>query len=69
MQVVTDNETNNVAAANLLKEKRPRVFWTGCAARTMDLMLEGISKLHGFAKVIEQAKAVTIFAYAHHTTL
>ncbi|CAN7012319.1 unnamed protein product [Brassica oleracea var. botrytis] len=32
-------------------------------------MLEGISKLSGFAKVIEQAKAVTIFVYAHHTTL
>ncbi|XP_013669321.1 uncharacterized protein LOC106373734 [Brassica napus] len=69
VQVVTDNATNKVAAANLLKEKRPRVFWTGCAAHTMDLMLEGISKLHGFAKVIEQAKAVTIFVYAHHTTL
>ncbi|CAN7057041.1 unnamed protein product [Brassica oleracea var. botrytis] len=69
VQVVTDNATNNVAAAKLLKEKRPRVFWTGCAAHTMDLMLEGISKLPGFAKVIEQAKAITIFVYAHHTTL
>ena len=69
VQVVTDNATNNVAAAKLLKEKRPRVFWTGCASHTMDLMLEGISKLPGFAKVIEQAKAVTIFVYAHHTTL
>lgn len=68
VQVVTDNATNNVAAAKLLKEKRPRVFWTG-SAHTMDLMLEGISKLPGFAKVIEQAKAVTIFVYAHHTTL
>ena len=35
----------------------------------MDLMLEGISKLPGFANVIEQAKVVTIFVYAHHTTL
>ncbi|XP_056850759.1 uncharacterized protein LOC130500076 [Raphanus sativus] len=69
MQVVTDNATNNVAAARLLKEKRPRIFWTGCAAHTVDLMLEGISKLAGFAKVIEQAKKFTIFVYAHHTTL
>ncbi|KAJ0242554.1 hypothetical protein HA466_0205140 [Hirschfeldia incana] len=45
VQVVTDNATNNVAAARLLKEKRPRIFWTGCAALTVDLMLEGISKL------------------------
>uniref|UniRef100_A0A0D3B9M5 DUF659 domain-containing protein n=1 Tax=Brassica oleracea var. oleracea TaxID=109376 RepID=A0A0D3B9M5_BRAOL len=42
---------------------------TGCAAHSMDLMLEGISKLPGFANVIEQAKVVTIFVYAHHTTL
>lgn len=40
-------------AARLLKEKRPKIFWTGCAARTVDLMLEGIPKLSGFPKVIE----------------
>ncbi|CAN7105975.1 unnamed protein product [Brassica rapa subsp. narinosa] len=69
VQVVTDNATNNVAAAKMLKEKRPRIFWTGCAAHTLDLMLEGISKLQYFSKIIDQAKAVTIFAYAHHKTL
>ncbi|KAL1207419.1 hypothetical protein V5N11_007013 [Cardamine amara subsp. amara] len=69
VQVVTDNATNNVAAAKILKQKRPRIFWTGCAAHTLDLMLEGISKLPGFAKIIDQAKAVTIFVYAHHKTL
>ncbi|ESQ30701.1 hypothetical protein EUTSA_v10012177mg, partial [Eutrema salsugineum] len=69
VQVVTDNATNNVAAAKLLKEKRPSIFWTGCAAHTLDLMLEGISKLQHFAKVIDQAKAVTVYVYAHHKTL
>lgn len=69
VQVVTDNATNNVAAAKLLKQKRPSIFWSGCAARTVDLMLEGISKLPGFAKIIDQAKALTIFVYAHHRTL
>ncbi|XP_056865143.1 uncharacterized protein LOC108836353 isoform X2 [Raphanus sativus] len=69
VQVVTDNATNNVAAAKMLKQKRPRIFWTGCAAHTVDLMLEGISKLSGFARIIDQAKALTIFIYAHHKTL
>ncbi|XP_056850680.1 uncharacterized protein LOC108824656 [Raphanus sativus] len=69
VQVVTDNATNNVAAAKMLKQKRPNIFWTGCAAHTIDLMLEGISKLPGIAKIIDQAKAVTIFIYAHHKTL
>uniref|UniRef100_A0A1J3FQ98 DUF659 domain-containing protein n=1 Tax=Noccaea caerulescens TaxID=107243 RepID=A0A1J3FQ98_NOCCA len=67
--VVTDNATNNVAAAKLLKQKKPSIFWSGCAAHTVDLMLEGISKLPGFAKIIDQAKALTIFVYAHHKTL
>ncbi|CAG7905184.1 unnamed protein product, partial [Brassica rapa] len=69
VQVVTDNATNNVAAAKMLKEKRPRIFRTGCAAYTLDLMLEGISKLQYFSKIIDQAKAVTIIVYAHHKTL
>ncbi|CAF1839805.1 BnaC04g19660D [Brassica napus] len=69
VQVVTNNATNNVAAAKMLKEKRPKIFWTGCTAHTLDLMLEGISKLQYFSKIIEQAKAVTIFVYAHHKTL
>ncbi|XP_048603767.1 uncharacterized protein LOC106378015 [Brassica napus] len=69
VKVVTDNATNNVAAAKMLKQKRPNIFWTGCAAHTIDLMLEGISKLPGIAKIIDQAKAVTIIIYAHHTTL
>ncbi|VVB10246.1 unnamed protein product [Arabis nemorensis] len=69
VQVVTDNATNNVAAAKLLKKKRPNIFWTGCAAHTLDLMLEGVSKLPWFAKVINQAKSLTIFIYAHHKTL
>ena len=69
VQVVTDNALNNVAASKMLKEKRPNIFWTGCAAHTIDLMLEAISKLPKFAKIIDQAKALTIFIYAHHKTL
>ncbi|KAI8535117.1 hypothetical protein RHMOL_Rhmol10G0150200 [Rhododendron molle] len=42
VQVVTDNASNNVAAADLLKIKRPNIFWTSCAAHTINLMLEGI---------------------------
>ncbi|CAH9140124.1 unnamed protein product [Cuscuta epithymum] len=69
VQIVTDNATNNVLAAKYLKEKRPNIFWSGCAAHTIDLMLEGISKLPKFKKVIDQAKTLTIYIYAHHKTL
>ncbi|KAL6493760.1 hypothetical protein OROGR_032095 [Orobanche gracilis] len=42
IQVVTDNATNNMAAAKLLKLKRPNIFWTSCATHTLNLILEGI---------------------------
>ncbi|KAL1198481.1 hypothetical protein V5N11_022662 [Cardamine amara subsp. amara] len=45
VQVVTDNAPNNMAAARLLKEKIPSIFWTSCAAHTNNLILESIAKL------------------------
>ncbi|GFZ18507.1 HAT transposon superfamily protein [Actinidia rufa] len=69
IQVVTDNASNNMATATLLKEKRPNIFWTSCAAHTLNLMLEEIGKQPRFKGVIEKAKAFTIFIYAHHKTL
>ncbi|GJZ08524.1 uncharacterized protein Tco_0542807, partial [Tanacetum coccineum] len=40
VQVVTDNASNNMGAAKLLHEKRPKIFWTSCATHTINLMLE-----------------------------
>jgi hypothetical protein len=45
VQVVTDNASVNIAAASLLAAKRPSIFWNGCAAHRLDLMLEDIGKL------------------------
>ncbi|XP_058184290.1 uncharacterized protein LOC131301839 [Rhododendron vialii] len=69
VQVVTDNASNNMAAADLLKIKRPNIFWTSCDTHTINLMLEGIGKQSKFKATIDKAKAFTIFVYAHHNTL
>ncbi|XP_019158581.1 PREDICTED: uncharacterized protein LOC109155351 [Ipomoea nil] len=69
VQVVTDNASNNMGASKLLKEKRPTIFWTSCATHTINLMLQSIGNLPRYKKVLDQAKALTIFIYAHHTTL
>lgn len=69
IQVVTDNASNNMGAAKLLKVKRPSMFWTSCATHSINLALEGIAKLPRFKKILDQAKALTIFIYAHHRTL
>ncbi|XP_008670893.2 uncharacterized protein [Zea mays] len=69
VQVVTDNASNNMAAKDLLYVKRPNLFWTSCATHTINLMLEGIGKMKRFKNVIDSAKGLTIFIYAHHSTL
>ncbi|CAD6340354.1 unnamed protein product [Miscanthus lutarioriparius] len=64
-----DNASNNMGAKRLLEEKRPHIFWTSCAAHTINLMLQGIGNLTRFKKVVDQAKAFTIFVYGHTRTL
>lgn len=68
VQVVIDNASNNMAAAKLLELRRPNIFWTSCATHTLNL-LEGISKLPSFKRVINKAKSFIIFIYAYHETL
>jgi hypothetical protein len=69
VQVVTDNASNNMGAKKLLYVKRPQIFWTSCGSHTINLMLQGIGRLPRFKKVLEQAKAFTIFVYGHTRTL
>nr|XP_048336961.1 uncharacterized protein LOC125424192 [Ziziphus jujuba var. spinosa] len=69
VQIVTDNASNNMATANLLALEWSNIFWISCASHTINLMLEGISKLPSFKGVIDKAKSFTIFIYAHHKTL
>lgn len=69
VQVVTDNASVNTTAASLLTAKRPSIFWNGCAAHCLDLMLEDIGKLGPVEETIANARQVTIFLYAHTRVL
>jgi hypothetical protein len=69
VQVVTDNARPNEMASKLLAGKRPNIFWTGCAAHCIDLMLEDIGKIPSVQQTIADARAVTIFLYAHTRVL
>ena len=42
VQVVTDNARANEAAASYLRAKRPSIYWNGCTAHYINLMLEDI---------------------------
>lgn len=68
IQVVTDNAAANLAAANMLKVKRPSIFWSSCAAHCIDLMLEKISKDARIKEALHKAKELTNFIYGHHST-
>jgi len=69
VQVVTDNARVNETASSLLRAKRPSIFWNGCAAHCLDLMLEDIGKLPSVDQTITKAKSLTVFLYAHTRVL
>ena len=69
VQVVIDNASVNTTAASLLTAKRPSIFWNGCAAHCIDLMLEDIGKLGPVEQTITNVRHVTVFLYAHTRVL
>nr|XP_011459697.1 PREDICTED: uncharacterized protein LOC101298389 [Fragaria vesca subsp. vesca] len=69
VQVVTDNVSNNMAAGDLSKLKRPTIFWTSCATHTINLMLQGISTQPKFKNVIDKSQRVSPSTFMHITRL
>lgn len=61
VQVVTNIAQPNLTLVNLLREKRPWIYWTECAAHCIELMLEDIASLPDVSKIIATAKVITIF--------
>ncbi|XP_031496371.1 uncharacterized protein LOC116261699 isoform X2 [Nymphaea colorata] len=71
VQVITDNDVSYKAACLKLKdiEGFQHIFWTPCAARCLDLMLEDISQTRLHKQVLKKAKAITTFIYGYAWTL
>ncbi|KAF7150398.1 hypothetical protein RHSIM_Rhsim02G0002400 [Rhododendron simsii] len=44
VQVVTDNAANCKAAGGIIQRKHPHVFWSGCLAHTLNLLMKDIAK-------------------------
>ncbi|KAK7267601.1 hypothetical protein RIF29_20279 [Crotalaria pallida] len=65
VQVVTDGASNFVLAGQKLEEKRPKLFWSPCAAHCLDLILEDIGQLPVFHDTIAKAKKITNYIYRH----
>ncbi|CAD6342359.1 unnamed protein product [Miscanthus lutarioriparius] len=52
-----------------LPRKRPNIFWTQCAASSIDLMLEDIGHICLIKKTIAKARSLTAFIYAQTNLL
>ncbi|XP_038980983.1 uncharacterized protein LOC103704145 [Phoenix dactylifera] len=69
VQVITNNAESHVVAGKRMTETFPTLFWTPCASRCIDAMLEDIGKLEAINEVIENAKTITGFIYNHAIVL
>lgn len=65
LQVVTNSEERYVVAGKRLSDTFPTVFWTPCAARCIDLMLEDFRELEWINTILEQARSISRFIYNH----
>ncbi|KAF6167155.1 hypothetical protein GIB67_029793 [Kingdonia uniflora] len=63
VQVITENSTSYKSAGKMLEEKRRKLFWTPCAAYSIDRMLEDFMKIRWVAECIDKGKKVTKFIY------
>ena len=69
VQIVTDNASNNMAAANTLALTHPNIFWTCCAAHTINLMLADIGKIKNIRSAIMMGRSVSVYIYSHTKSL
>ena len=69
VQIITDNASNNMSAAKTLLLKRPNIYWTPCAAHTINLMLGDIGKIKPIRSAILMGRSVTVYIYNHTKSL
>ena len=58
-----------LGAVDKVIETYPHIYKQGCAAHTLDLLLEDWAKIPQFKDLIAKAKRVCLFVRNHHVTL
>jgi hypothetical protein len=67
VQVIADIPLEMAAAK--MSRKRPNIFWTPCAARSIDMMLEDIGQICLIKETVAKARSLTAFIYAQTNLL
>ncbi|MCL7043806.1 hypothetical protein MKW94_016597 [Papaver nudicaule] len=65
VQMVTDNASNYALAGKMLQEQFPNMYWTPCAAHSINLILKDFGELAHIKDVVKKASEVTKFIYNH----
>ncbi|XP_015876831.2 uncharacterized protein LOC107413406 isoform X2 [Ziziphus jujuba] len=69
LQVITSNDEQYIVAGRRLTETFPNLYWSPCAARCIDLILEDFGNIGWINVTIEQARSITRFVYNHSIVL
>jgi hypothetical protein len=69
VQVCTDNVATMRLAGTLLIRDFPHIYWQGCAAHVLDLLLEDWGEQVWVAKMVKKAKSIVKFIRMHHIPL
>ncbi|GFP86370.1 hypothetical protein PHJA_000780800 [Phtheirospermum japonicum] len=69
LQVVTNSEDRYVIAGKRLADTYPTIYWTPCAGRCVDSMLDDISQIPTVKTVLEQAKSISRYVYSNDVVL
>lgn len=64
--VVTDNASNMKAAWKVITEKYPHISCTGCAAHSLNLLLNDFMKIKAFTKTTRHSKNICKYIKKHH---
>ncbi|XP_011085038.1 uncharacterized protein LOC105167143 isoform X2 [Sesamum indicum] len=69
LQVITSCDDRYVIAGKRLTDTYPTVFWTPCAGRCIDLMLQDIGELPTVKMILDQAKSISRYTYSNSVVL
>lgn len=69
VQVCTDNAANMLAAGALLLRRFPHIYFQGCSAHALDLLLEDWGKQDWITSMVKKAKSIVKYIRMHHMPL
>ncbi|KAL5581614.1 hypothetical protein UlMin_014056 [Ulmus minor] len=69
LQVITSGEEQYVVAGKRLMDNFPTLYWSPCAARCIQLILEDFGNIQWIKSTVEQARSVTRYIYKHSVVL